>query len=219
MRILILGASGHGRVIAGAIEASGEHHLVGFVDVRYPDELALLARPLLGSDSDIGKIITEHSIEGVVVAIGDNWMRAKVVRRLARDLPAIAFPAVVHPTAIVADGVTIGEGSLVMAGAILNPGVAVGDHAIVNTGACVDHDSSLSSFSSFAPGAVCGGNVSVGEFTAIGIGATLIHGVTVGTHVVLGAGAVALRDIPDLSVAFGVPARIHRRREQGDPYL
>lgn len=219
MRVLILGASGHGRVVADAITSRNDHELVGFVDCTYSALDLILGYPLLGSDTDIARIVGEHSVDGIVVAVGDNWTRAAIIDRLTTILPHVHFPAILHASAVVGKQVSIAEGSVIMAGAILNPGVTIGRHAIVNTAACVDHDSEISAFASVAPRVTCGGAVFVGQHTAIGIGATAIHGVRIGEHVVIGAGAVVIDSIPAYTVALGVPARVLRARQAGERYL
>jgi len=52
------------------------------------------------------------------------------------------------------------------------------------------------------------GRVKVGSRCFIGARAILLPGVTVGDDCVVGAGSVITRDIPDGSVAAGVPARV-----------
>lgn len=217
MRVLIVGASGHGRVVADAVESTGLHDFIGFVDASYA--AGDRTPRILGSDSDIPRIVDVHKVQGVVIAVGDNWTRAQIVKRVTDAVPALQFPAIIHPAAVVARDTTIDGGSVILAGAVLNPGVSLARHSIVNTGACVDHDSEIGEFASIAPRVACGGTVSVGRFAAIGIGATLTHGVSVGEHAVVGAGAVVIRDIPGFSVAVGVPATVIRRREAGEPYL
>ena len=46
----------------------------------------------------------------------------------------------------------------------------------------------------------------------IGIGANIIQNVTIGENCIIGAGSVVLRDIPNNSIVFGVPAKIIRER-------
>ena len=54
--------------------------------------------------------------------------------------------------------------------------------------------------------------VSVGPGADIGIGAMVLPGCRIGRGVIVGAGAVVTKDIPDLAVAVGVPARVIRFR-------
>lgn len=218
MRILIVGASGHGRVVADAVESTGRHDFIGFVDASYSPVTARGFR-VLGSDADVARVIDENLIEGIVIAVGDNWTRARVAERLTGLRPDLQFPAIAHANAVVARSAAVGGGSVIMAGAVVNPGTTIAHHVIVNTGACIDHDCRIADYASIAPRVACGGSVSVGAFAAIGIGATLVHSISVGDHAVIGAGAVAIRDIPEFSVAVGVPAAVIRRRNPGDPYL
>lgn len=219
MRLLIIGASGHAKVVADAVLCGGQHELVGFIAGRSSFGAEWFGRPLLGDDQSFVEIARHEGVEAAVVAIGDNWTRAQVVQALARRVPHLIFPPVVHPSAVIGSGAHIGNGSVILAGAVVGPDAAVGEHVIVNTRASVDHDCTLEQFSSIAPGATLGGNVAVGEYGAVSIGATIAHGVTIGRHTVVGAGAAVVRDIPADCVAYGVPARPVRARAAGEPYL
>jgi acetyltransferase-like isoleucine patch superfamily enzyme len=55
--------------------------------------------------------------------------------------------------------------------------------------------------------------VTIGEGAWLGAGAKVLDGVTVGRRAVVGAGAVVNADLPDGSVAVGIPARVVRQRE------
>ena len=83
----------------------------------------------------------------------------------------------------------------------------------------MDHDCTLHDFASIAPGVFMGGLVRVGECSAIGVGASISDRISIGRHAVVGTGAVVARDIPDLVVAYGNPARVKRKRMEGEKYL
>ncbi len=212
--IVLFGASEHARVIIDIARCAGIDVLAVVDDDLRKTEVAGIA--VL---HDVAEAARRYAQSGWCVAVGDNHTRAIVVERL-QAVPAVRFAtALVHPGAIVAADVRLGEGTVVMAGGVINPGTTVGRHCIVNTGACVDHDNVLEDFCSLAPGVVTGGQVRIGSSSAIGIGACVRHGVKIGGHVVVGAGAVVLDDLPQRCVAFGVPARVIRSRSPGDPYL
>jgi sugar O-acyltransferase (sialic acid O-acetyltransferase NeuD family) len=210
--VILFGAGGHARVVADIAWLSGHEVLAVVVDAGG----GVPGVPLL---RDAAQAARQFPAARWCVCIGDNHARETVVARLAAQVAGLHFRALVHPRATVARDARIGDGTVVMAGAVVNPGTAIGLHCIVNTGACIDHDNVLDDFSSVAPGACTGGNVRVGAGSAVGIGATVRHGVTIGARTVIGAGSVVLADVPQASVAFGVPCRVVRGRSPADPYL
>lgn len=219
MKILILGASGHAKVIIDLIERAGEHQVVGLVAEDRPDNGTFCGYPVAGGIEELAAVCDDLAVEGLVAGVGDNWRRSEVIRRACEIRPGSRFVSASHPAAQIAHGVELGEGTVVMAGAVVNSGTQIGRHCIINTGACVDHDSVLGDFVSIAPGATLGGSVRVGTGSAISLGANVIHGITIGEDTVIGAGAVVVRPVPGNVVAYGVPARIIRARTRSQRYL
>jgi sugar O-acyltransferase (sialic acid O-acetyltransferase NeuD family) len=201
----LVGAGGHARVIADILVESG-HPPTAFLDDA-------------PKHNRIGDIRVIQGLElpepnaSVIVAVGDNFVRATLAARYS------TFGVAIHPSAWVSRHAEIGPGSVVMAGAVINAGTRIGAHCIINTCASVDHDCLIDDFAHVAPGATLGGNVHVGSGTMIGLGANVIHGIAIGEHTVIGAGSTVVRDLPSSVVAFGSPARVIRAREIGDRYL
>ena len=219
MKILILGASGHAKVIIDLIEKAGQHEVVGLVAEDRTDDGTFCGYPVAGGIQDLARVCDDYKVECLVAGIGDNFSRSEVIRRASEIRPDSRFASASHPSAQIARCVQIGEGTVVMAGAIVNSGTQIGRHCIINTGASVDHDSVLGDFVSIAPGAALGGNVRVGNCSAVSLGASVIHGISIGEDTVIGAGAVVVRDIKSNVVAYGVPARVIRQRVRGQKYL
>lgn len=217
--IAIVGASGHAKVVADIVACEGKHRIAGLIDpARDPGE-RIFGHAVLGGDEGVALLAAEHELAGVIVAIGDNFLRRRVVEHLIELLPGLALISAVHPRATVASDVVLGAGTVVMAGAIVNPGCRIGRGCILNSASSLDHDSVMGEFASLAPGAVTGGDVDIGELAAIGIGATIRHGITIGAHTVIGAGATVVEHIAAGKVAMGTPARAVRDRQPGERYL
>jgi sugar O-acyltransferase (sialic acid O-acetyltransferase NeuD family) len=218
--ILLFGASGHARVIADIVRRQGRYAVAGIVLGSWGGSpRSMLGLPVLGTDDQIASIAAAHGIETGLVAIGDNFVRQTIVDQIRRLHPAFAFATAIHPSAQIGDDVTIGPGTVVMAGTVINSGTHIGEFCIVNSSASVDHDNQLEDFASIAPGVVTGGNVIVRHAAAVGLGAHVVHGVEIGRDAVVGAGSVVVRSVPEQSVAYGVPARVIRSRNPGEPYL
>ncbi|PWK09689.1 acetyltransferase [Tumebacillus permanentifrigoris] len=197
--LILIGMGGHSKVVADIARRCG-HLIVGYLDDREP------ARPnplYLGS---VALAVTEGLGENrqVVIAVGDNLIRKKIVQSL-RDFP-LAFATLIDPSAILGSNVEIGAGSVVMPGAILNADTVVGRHAILNTAATVDHDGVIGDYAHLSPGVHLAGAVTVGEGAHLGTGALAIPGVRIGAWSTIGAGATVIREIPAAAIAVGVPA-------------
>jgi sugar O-acyltransferase (sialic acid O-acetyltransferase NeuD family) len=217
--ILIFGASGHGSVILDILEKSKEYRPVGFVDSYIEKGTEKYGYEVLGNEFDLLHILETHRVYGGIVAIGDNWVRRRLVGLIQRIAPEFVFINAVHPSAILGKDVFLGQGSAVMPGVVVNSNSSIGNHCILNTRSSLGHDGIMEEFSSLAPGVSCGGNLYLGKCTAICLGSNIIENIRIGSQTVIGAGSLVLNDIPDGVVVFGRPARIIRSRQEEEPYL
>ncbi len=218
-RIVLVGASGHAKVIADAAQKSGQFEILGLIDTYQPIGEPLFNYKILGREEDLPGLVQEYAIEGSVVAIGDNWTRYQMVQRIKQLVPSLEFPTVIHPFTAIGRGAVIGAGTVLLAGAVINSDARVGDFCIINTNSSLDHDSELGDFSALMPNSATGGNVTIGAFSCLGLGASVIHSVTIGAHTVIGAGATVISNVPDHVVSVGSPARVTRARQEGEKYL
>lgn len=154
-----------------------------------------------------------------IVAIGDNSVRSEVVEFILQNKSEFSFISAVHPSAHLGQGVSIGNGSAVMAGVVVNSSTSIGPHVILNTGSIIDHDCKIDDYASIAPGCTLGGNVKVGQYSAISLGANIIHGQSIGAHTVVGAGSLVLKNVGDFQLAYGVPCTEIKKRTSGEKYL
>lgn len=194
-KLIIIGASGHGRVVVDIAKRNGYEDIV-FLD-NDNSISSCSGYPVLG------KVDMLSELEGdLFVAIGNANVRKSLMEKNSNRI----FPILIHPTAVIADDVVIGEGSVVMAGAVINPGALLGKGIIVNTSSSIDHDCALSDYVHVSVGAHLAGTVTVGEKTWIGAGAIVSNNISICSECTIGAGAVVIRDISVPGTYIGVPA-------------
>ena len=138
--VIIIGASGHGKVVLDCIEKCGKSKVIGFLDRNYQPNNAFCGYPILGTEFDLCRIRQDVLSLRVVIAIGNNYVREMLYFKLVSMMPDLVFETVIHPSADLARGVHIGAGTVVMPGAVINSDSKIGIGCIVNTNASVDHD-------------------------------------------------------------------------------
>ena len=195
--IIIIGAGGHAKVIADILLKSGER-VLGFLDDAAVGEIYAGYR-VLGTVADCVNYVDEANF---VLGIGNNAIR----RRIAEQYK-LNWITAVHPSAQLALGVKLGEGTVVMANAVINSDTVIGKHCIVNTAAVVEHDNVVGDYVHVSPHATLCGVVSVGDNTQIGAGATVKHVTTVCADCMIGVGAAVVGDITEPGVYVGIPAK------------
>lgn len=202
--IAVLGAGGHGKVVADIALAAGLTVAAFIDDAPVKQGTDIWNIPVLSWTRFTGEPGPWRG-SAIALGIGDNATRERLARKV-RDA-GIALAVLVHPRAAVARSARVEAGAVVMAGAAVNPDAVVGEGAIVNTGAVVEHDCVVGPFAHLSPNAALGGGARVGARTHLGLGAVALPCVVIGSDVRVGAGAVVHREVADGLTVAGVPAR------------
>lgn len=206
-RLLILGAGGHGMVVADIARALGFERIC-FLDDRWPGLSHVLKWPVVGKFKDLQAVVQPS--DQVFAAVGDNAARLALHRGLITQ--GLNIPVLKHPTSVVSDDTQLGPGSVVMPLVAINLSAVIGEAVILNTSCSVDHDNIIEDGVHISPGVHLAGNVSVGSCSWIGIGSSIREGITIGPDCMIGAGSVVVRDVPPASKVAGNPARAMEKR-------
>lgn len=201
--LMIIGAGGHGKVVADAAACTDQWKEIVFADKLYPELSYAGHWPVIHNGNDLNSF--DKNTCDVIVAVGDNNIRHK----LHSDLKNKGFNLVnvIHPSAQISDYAGLGVGNAIMAQVVVNVDTKIGDACIINTAASVDHDCFINDGVHISPGAHLSGHVEVGQQSWIGIGATVNQSLIIGKNVIIGAGSVVIDNIPDGKTAIGIPAK------------
>jgi len=195
-RLIIIGASGHGKVIADIAVKRGYEDIVFLDDDESIKTCA--GFPVVGKTSEAQNMKGDK-----IIAIGNSRIR----ERIAKDIKAVTL---IHPEAVISRRVEIGEGTVVMAGTVINSDAVIGKHCIINTGSSVDHDCVVGDYSHVAVGAHLAGMCKVGLRVWIGAGATVINNIDIGDDILVGAGATVVKNLDTPGTYVGVPAILRK---------
>lgn len=204
--LLVVGAGGHGKVVADAAMLMKCWDSIAFADDDRGLRPAPFGLPVVGAVSECERI--GKRFDAVAIGIGDNEIRASLFERLRAN--GLEMPVIVHPAACISPFSSVGAGTVVFAQAVINPGAVLGNACVLNTAATVDHDCQIADAVHISPGAHLAGNVSVGDRAWIGIGACVRQGLTIGARAMVGAGSVVVANVPAAATVYGVPAKVRR---------
>ncbi len=200
-KLLIIGASGHGKVVADIAIKMNKWKSIAFLD----DDESIntsMGLEVIGKTSDV---FTYKDEADLFVAIGNNDTREKIQKEFEAE--GLSIASLVHPSAVIGTDVEVGIGTAVMAGVVINSASMIGKGCIINTSCSLDHDNMIEDYVHISPGANLAGTVRIGKGSWIGIGSVISNNVNICRSCKVGAGAVVVKDITEPGIYVGVPVR------------
>ncbi|MGG4197534.1 acetyltransferase [Peribacillus frigoritolerans] len=200
-KLLIIGASGHGKVVADIALKMNKWASIAFLDddTSFKSSMGI---EVIGKSAEAFTHINGYDI---FVGIGNNSTREKIQKKLEAE--GASIPSLIHPSAVIGEQVELASGTVVMAGVVVNCCTTIGKGCIINTGATIDHDNTIEDFVHISPGAHLAGTVKVGHGSWLGIGSIVSNNLNIIKACRIGAGAVVIKDITESGIYVGVPAR------------
>ena len=204
-KLLLIGGGGHCRSVLDTAMQLNRYDEIGIVDFT---DSSCLGVPVVGNDDDIPDLIRQGWNEAFITvgSVGSTRVRRRLYEMVKKL--NLKVPSLIDPTAVIAGGAEIGEGTFVGKRAVVNTCAAIGKCAIINTGAIVEHDCRIGDFSHISPGAVVCGQVTVGNDSHVGAGTVVRQQIVIGDNVLIGAGSTVVKDIPAGTKAYGNPCKV-----------
>ena len=199
--LIIIGASGHGKVVADIAMKMNKWKNIAFLDDNQSLE-TVMGIPVIGNSASA----VEHTkYSDFFVAVGNNSTRERIQEGLLAQGTSIV--SLVHPSAIIGMDVKIGMGTAIMAGVVINSSSVVGKGCIINSNSGLDHDNHIGDYVHISPRTHLAGTVKVGKGSWLGIGSVVSNNINICSGCKIGAGAVVVKDITESGTYVGVPVR------------
>ncbi|WP_166702791.1 acetyltransferase [Bacillus albus] len=198
-KLLIIGASGQGKVVADVALKMNKWQSIAFLDDNKSVKSSV-GIEVIGKSTDFLNYIEDYDI---FVGIGNNVIREKIQGKLEAE--GASLPTLIHPSTIIGEQVELGAGTVVMAGAVINCCTTIGKGCIINTGSTIDHDNLIEDYVHISPGVHLAGTIKVGRGTWLGIGSVVSNNISITNGCRIGAGALVIRNINEVGTYVGVP--------------
>lgn len=206
-KVLVLGASGHAKVVIDILQSMKKFEIIGCLGM--PEEVGkeILGVKVIGTDEKLSEF---PSSSGIQLAMGIGGYDSNEYRKkkyFECKEAGYSFVTGVHPSAVLCQGVELGEGTIVCAGVVLNTDVKVGENSIMVTSCVVDHETKIGAHSLIATGCKVGAQSTIASGALVACGASVISRVTVGENALVAAGATVVGDVASGKAVFGTPAK------------
>ena len=205
--LVIVGAGGCGReVLQWVREINNKEqswNIKGFLD----DNLYALN----GLNCNVPMLSTVDSYEiqkddAFICCIGNSKIREMVVKKLKSK--GAHFATIIHPSAVVADSCTLGEGCILYPFSLISDHAEIGDGCIINMYSSVAHDSKVGEFCTISAHCDVTGMCSLGERVFMGTTSNMVPGAKIGADAYICAGSTVMSRVRAGAKVMGIPAKI-----------
>jgi sugar O-acyltransferase (sialic acid O-acetyltransferase NeuD family) len=211
--MVIVGAKGFAKELLQHFHNKNQlNDLVFYDDVSTDLPILLFNKFKVLRSIEEAKAFFETISNKYVLGVGSPKARFLLKKKMD-DVGGLIEKVIAESVEMGSYGVNIGNGVTIMSGTILTNDIIIGDCTLINLNCTIGHDSKIGNYCELSPGVHISGHVEIGDFTSIGTGAVVIPNIKIGKNCIIGAGSVVNKDIPDNSVAVGVPAKVIKEVE------
>lgn len=204
-KIVILGTGGFAQEVLSFLQFSKSYKVIGFTDSNSDLKGKIInSIPVLGNDNVLKNLI-EENVSHAFVAIGRNTIRELLFKKIYN----LGFKHinVIHPSAVIAHNVSIGQGVVIYPNVTINTNVCIGNSVLINSNVSIGHDVEIGDFVNINPGVNIAGRVKINNSSFLGIGCSVLENIVIGSKAIVGGGAMVTRDVSPATNVVGVPAK------------
>lgn len=206
-KVILFGTSSGAQLLHFAMSQDKECEVVAFtVDRAYLKEPTFCGLPVVAFE-EVQNLYppSEYAMLVAILAHGMNKLRAAKCEEAKAKGYALA--SYVHPTAIVASDLVMGENCYIGEGVVCRPFSKLGNDVFLMPGSYVGHDTIVGDHGYIGVRAVIMGCVTLGPCCFVGPNATILQELAVGAECLVGGGVVLQTNAEDKSV-YKAPAPV-----------
>ena len=201
--IHIFGFGGFAREISGVARRIG-YETKYFVDKE--NKGSWLNIDVISEDSELLKI---YPPQNALVAVGDPFLREKIVQDIMKKYPDCKFPNIIDPSCVfvVPESVILGIGVVMLSLCFVSSNVKFGDFCQINATCGIGHDTILEKYATLAMGVNLAGNCNIGQRVRRGSGVTSREKINICDDVIIGVNSAVVDNLDYKGTYVGIPAR------------
>ncbi len=212
-KLVIMGNSSYSEMMKSYIMLTGFGKVIAYaVDGEFIEKDEIGGTPVISLE----KLRDTYPAGEMSLIMGIGYAKMSEIRRKIFEKCkewGYCFENFVHPTAIIAEDVTMGEGNNFLEGVIVEVGSVIGNGNLFFGGSLVAHGAVIGDYNTFSVKAVTAGHVTVKNHCFLGASSVVKDSVTLGNYVLLGAGAVGFKNLEPYSVVVPANSKILEGRK------
>ncbi|MCC5921161.1 MAG: acetyltransferase [Cyclobacteriaceae bacterium] len=210
--LIIVGAGGFAVECLDILLLNGYSNKIYFYDdfSKNIDNHLYNIYPIIKSETELDELIKKKKISHFTIGLGGTKNRKKLFN-LFINKNLTPYTIISKLNFLGHFNLNMAAGSVIVHGANISSNITLGKGLLINGNSTIGHDVVIGDYCEISPGAAILGNCQIGELSSIGSNATILPGIKIGKNCVIGAGAVVTKDVPDNSLAIGIPAKISCR--------
>lgn len=212
--VIIIGLNTLTKTVIDILELVNKYHIAGIIHVNETTEPSPFKTkyPIFDSLDDLRVLEKRGQIKHAIISVLDGSQRKDISEHLKKNSPELTFIKAVHPAAVLANQLVLGEGIIIGARAVLNSDCLLGDFCIVQDKVSIGHDANIGSFVTIKTNVTMGGHVIVGNCSTIQSRVNIINNMVLGTNCFIKENTLVIKNIPENTVADGIPAKIIKKK-------
>lgn len=141
----------------------------------------------------------------IIIAMGEPAMRTRMMAKYSEK--GYKFATYIHESVVVGSGTDLLPGVILLPFVYVAQNVRIGENTLVHAGARIENNCIIGNSCFISSGAFIGAKTTIGNSTFVGPNAAVKDQLVIGDNVIIGMGSNVIKNVEDISVVVGNPAK------------